>query len=201
MAVIDLPDWPGAASATPTLVDFGGVQEGATGGAAQAIDRQGNRWAWDIAMPIMEHDDDGRLWSARLVRGQRLGVRMDVPLGAGNQGAPGLAVVVDGAGQAGTSLAVRGCNAGYVAREGYWLSIVDAAGNHYLHQMAATVMVGDAGTATLPIEPMLRHPFADGAAVHLAAPKVQGLLVGNERSWTINTARHVGIGFTIRERK
>ncbi len=201
MAVVDLPDWPGPREVVPVLIDFGGAQDGATGGASQSIDRMGNRWRFEFVLPPLDHDDDGRTWAARLVRAQTSGARIDVPLAAGNQGAPGTAVEVNGANPTGRVLPVRGVAPGWVGKEGYWLSIEDADGNHYLHQLAGTVVIDSSGEADLPIEPMLRVPFADGATVHLATPKIQGLLTGNERSWSLNVMRHVGVSFTIQERK
>lgn len=201
MAVVELPSGgglPWLMQMDPVLIDFGGVQVGSTGGAAQSIDRLGSRWRFACSMPPMPFTDYGRTFCARLVRAKRLGLRIDLPLAEGNQGAPGTGVVVNLAGQSGAALAVRGGVPGYVAKEGYWLSIVKD-GQHFAHQLSGTVTFGGDGKAVLPIEPMLRVPFPDGAAVHLAAPKVEGFVVGNEMGWSIDVAQFAGLAWTLEE--
>ena len=113
------------------------------------------------------------------------------------QGSPG-APVVDGAGQSGTSLAVRGLTPGYAVKEGFWLSIVDADGQHYLHTATAPVRADTSGDATLSIAPMLRVPFADGAAVNLAVPMVEGFVDGNW-GWDIPVNRLTAVQFPLEE--
>lgn len=198
MAVVDLPDSPGPREFSPVPVDFGGVERSPTGGAAQRVLGRGNRWSMEFVMPPLEHNANGRTWAARLSRAVQLGARIEVPLTAGNQGNPGTSVVVDGAGQTGTTLNVRGLTAGWAGLEGYWLSIVKD-GRHHLHMLAANVTASGGGTAALTLNEALRVPFADGAAVHLAAPKIEGFLVGDPRGWTVNVMRHVGLSFAIEE--
>jgi hypothetical protein len=195
MAVVDLPNSPAPNSAQFSIVGSGGVQRGATGGASQIINRLGDHYKLAVTFPPLPNNDTGRKFVAGVVRARRLGLRMEFPLAGIDQGSPG-APVVDGAGQSGTSLNVRGLVAGYVCGQGFWLSIVKD-GQHYLHNAYVQRVAGANGKATLGIEPPLRVPFPDGAAINLAQPMIEGYI--DLGSWDVSLAHHVGLGFTIEE--
>jgi hypothetical protein len=194
--MIALPSTPGPRSVGWSLVDFGGVQQGALGGAAQRVNRLGARWRCEIELPAMT-PDQARIWAAALSRGLREGVSYRVRQVSTPTGSPGT-VLVAGAAQAGDALAVDGGTAGYVAKAGQWCSIL-SGGRRFLHQIAAPVMFSGSGTATLELEPPLRRIPADNAPVELAAPVIEGLL-GTPPGWTIDAGRLVrGLTFTIEE--
>jgi hypothetical protein len=194
--MIELPDSPAPNGIQIALRDFGVTLRPPTGGAADRLNRKGNRHRASVTFPPMQ-PAVARVFIARLKRAKTQGLRIALPLLV-PQGSPG-APVVNGAGQAGTTLNVRGLQPGYIAREGYWLSIVDATGRHYLHSLCTTVRVGDAGTAAFVLDPELRWPFADGAAIHLARPMIEGFVEGDEWSWTIPLHRLVSVEFPIEE--
>lgn len=160
-------------AAQKELIDFGFVQRPATGAAVTRIDRPGSRWRAAFTFPPMQADR-ARVLIRRLTAARREGLRLRWPLNGVNQGEPGVPVV-DGAVTGGATLALRGVTPGYVAKEGYWLSVIDAAGARYLHQVAGTVAADAAGEVTLSVQPLLRCALADGAAVLLAAPEMEGL--------------------------
>lgn len=139
-----------------------------------------------------------RVFVSRLLAAKSEGLRIEYPLLGEGQGIPG-APAVDGAGQAGKSLVLRGLTPHYAAKEGFWLSIEDAAGQHYLHNVRATVVAGADGKASLSIEPALRVPFADGAAIHLDRPMIEGLVDGDEWGWQIPVNRLIALAVTIEE--
>lgn len=109
------------------------------------------------------------------------------------------ATVVDGAGQAGLSLKVRAMFPNDGIREGYWFSIENAAGQHFLHNSAADVQAGADGRATLALSEALRAPFVDGAKVHLIRPMIEGIVEGDAREWELSVEHQTSISFTIEE--
>lgn len=95
-----------------------------------------------------------------------------------------VAVVIDGAGQAGDMLSTRGWVPGSKIRQACWINYGDG-----LHQVLGAVLAGKDGRAQLWIEPPIRRSPADGQAVTVrnvlgvfrlkAGPKIrqEGLLV------------------------
>ena len=194
---IELPPWCVPNGATHALIDAGGVVRSALNTAAQRVDRMGSHYRAALTFPAFDEPRDGRVIVSRLVRAKRLGLRVEYPL-LERQPVSGR-IVVDGAGQAGFALAVRGFTARTVIREGWWLSIEAASGQHYLHNHAAEILPGVDGRATLMLSEQLRAPFADGDAVHLIRPMIEGLIEGNEQAWTQDVENKVGIEVTIEE--
>lgn len=188
-----LPANPGPAAFEAELLDFGGILRGAS---SLRVERPGSRYSvtflYANLTPAVARDFLGTLQ-----RGLREGIEAEIPL-LEPQGLPGTPVV-DGAGQSGTQLAVRGFNAGYAARKGYFLTLVEADGTAYLHTLAETSVASSAGTAVLQIDPPLRAPFADGDRVELLKPFVQGFLVGESFSFQVPVNRLVSPEFVLEE--
>lgn len=195
--MIELPEDPFPVSASVALIDAGDTVGGAVGGADLRVDRPGSRYQIEVTYPPMR-GSVGRLFVARLIRGKQLGIRIPYPLQGVNQGSPG-SPVVDGADQQGKIVNLRGCTPGHVFKEGFWTSLEDANGHHYLDNVAETVRVEPDGTVALPLALALRTPFADGAIVHAAKPMIQGLVVGDEAQWQMALADFQQISFTIKE--
>lgn len=195
--MITLPDWPAPASASPFLIDFGGTLSPALGGQEQRINRLGSRFGIAVTMPPMPSAKLGRQWLASLILGKSEGVRIELPMAGFDPGLPG-AVLVDGAGQAGTTLNVRAATPNYAFRFGQFFSIV-TGGRHHLHMVAAETLADSAGEAALPIAPMLRTPPADGDACHFAQPMIEGFISGSELAWQWSIGNFVGLEFEIRE--
>lgn len=195
--MIVLPRFPRPNRPAVELLDFGLIQRGA---ASLRVERPGSRHRMAFTWPreVMRPETAAKFLS-RLKRGKRQGVQIDVllPQAQGSPGSP----VVDGAGQSGTSLDVRGLTSGYTAREHYWLTIVETDGTAYLHSVFQTVRASNTGTATIEIEPPLRAPFPDGARVELARPFVQGDLVGETLSYAYEDLRQIPLSIVIEERK
>lgn len=195
---VALPSDPGLADAVPAYVDFGGVLRPILGGGAdQKLNRLGDRFALEGTTPPLPLAETGRVWIARLIRAQREGALLAWPQPSLDVGAPG-APVVDGAGQQGSALSIRGLTAGYVLREGQFFSILQS-GRRYLHSVMADAVASGTGVAVVAIAPMLRVRPANGAIVEVAEPMIEGFLEGNERSWTLSLAAHVGLSFRVRE--
>jgi hypothetical protein len=168
------------------FVDFGGQLKPFMGGPVQTILRLGSRFALDVTIPLQRAEPDGRIWSSRLIQAKIFGATMyfrQDGLDVGNPGTP----VVDGVGQTGFALKLRGMAPGYVIREGQAVPVV-TLNRRYLYFAGAGVTVGNDGRATVPIYPMLRRSPADGDTCEMADPIIQGSISGNELAWSRLTA-------------
>lgn len=194
--MITLPASPAPNGCSPRVISFDLHARPSTGAAVQTIYRPGSRWALDFTYPVMKADV-ARAFTSRLVRAQRDGLRMKVPLLGVSQGAPGTPLV-NGANPSGTVLPLKGCTPGYEFGEGYWLTLVDAAGDYFLHQVVGSAIANGSGNVTLSVETPIRAPFADSATVLVAAPMIQGFI--ENVSWGMRLGNLVeGIGFTLEE--
>lgn len=192
--MIELPDKPKPSGVEATLLDYGFIQRPASGGSALRVDRPGSRYQVTVAYPPMQADV-ARKFVARLQRARREGLRIEYPLLGLSQGVPGVPVV-DGAGQSGTTLDLHGLNPGYQVRQGFWLNVTDADGARYLHNVSDDAIVGSDGRVTVEIEPAIRAPLTDGAAVELRRPTVEGMLV-ESLSWSLSVDRLIRLGGSI----
>lgn len=193
---VTLPASPAPNSVNATLIDYGGIMRSGSGAAAQRVDRAGSRFRIEVGFPPIPADE-GRVFLARLIQAKRDGIRLAYPLLGVSQGVPGNPVV-NGAGQSGTTLNVRGCTVGHKVQEGYWLSISNGT-RSYLHLVTSTAMADAAGQMALSIAPALRFPFADGASINLISPIIDGFVVGEDWSWELNLNHHLGLSVTIEE--
>lgn len=195
--MIDLPQSPGPRSAVPRVLDFGGFLEPSSGAAVQRINRLGSRYAVSFTMPPLNNEKDGRIWVNRLLRGMQEGARIDYPLLDFYPGTPGN-FVVDGAGQSGKGLAIRGGTPNYAFKEGQPLSL-EIGGQHYFDFIAAPAIADANGDAEITLTQMLRVQPSDGDALHIAKPMIEGFVMGSPVSWEIALERLFGISFEIQE--
>lgn len=195
--MIDLPDFPSPNDATPSLVDFGAFLTPALGGPVQRVNRMGTRFRISVSMPPMTSRQVGRVWVSRLVRGKQEGVRMPYPLLDFDPGSPGT-VLINGAGQSGTSLIVDGATPNYIFREGQPFSVL-TSGKHHLYMVSAETIASNTGTATLPITPMLRRQHLNNDPCYFGEPMIEGFIQGDELSWNLSLEHLIGIQFDITE--
>lgn len=193
---VELPATPAPNAVSATLIDYGGIMRSGSGAVAQRVDRAGSRFRIEVGFPPMPAAT-GRMFLARLIQAKRDGIKIAYPLLGVSQGSPG-SPVVNGAGQSGTTLNVRGCTAGYAVQEGYWFSVSNGT-RSYLHVITAAATANGTGQMALSIAPALRFPFADGAAINLTAPVIDGFVVGEEWSWEMNVNLHMGLSVTVEE--
>lgn len=199
--VVRLPSSPRPRECTPRFLDWGGTHVSPVGGSTQHVSRVGSRSSFDVSLPVMKMEPLGRIWVNRLkmAKDQKRCLFEIFQVGF-NVGAPG-APVVDGATAIANSsiIPARGFEPGYHIREGQWFSAVDAAGRRYLHTVDEDILVGVDGLAQLPVTPMLRASFLDGATLEFDVPLLDGSISGDELSWTIDVAKTVGLQFTVTE--
>lgn len=195
--MIELPSLPAPVNAEPALIDFGGWVTPPLGGRTQRVDRLGNRFKIAVTMPPMPSQDVGRVFVRRLIAGKFEGVRMEYPLLSFAPGIPGNPVV-NGNGQAGRSLAVRGFAPGYQVKEGQFFSHVHAGGR-CLYVSDGNVTANGSGVAAVPISPMLRVQPADGDVLEFAQPMIEGFVRGEEWSWTMSVDHLMRLQFELEE--
>jgi hypothetical protein len=194
-----LPTSPQPAKLTRRPVSYGNDLTPPLGGDVQRLVRLGDRWAMDAEMPAMT-EADADLWEAALLLGLSDSVVLNIPLPKAGVGSPG-APLVNGAGQAGLTLAVKGLAASYPIKVGQWLSLV-VSGRRYLHRATAAVAATSGGLATVSIWPMLRVSPANGDTVEIAQPKIEGLIPRDQISAMLDLG-HIatGLKFTLTEQK
>lgn len=195
--MIELPEIPAPNGAEPYFLDPGTNQRGAIGGPTIRLDRAGARYGVSISYAPMR-SQTARVFVSRLVRAKSEGVRIPFPLLHQVQGSPG-AALVNGADQAGRTLALKNLTPGYLFKEGSWLSIEDANGQHYLHNVATATRAAADGTASLPLCELLRRPFDDECSVHVAKPMIEGFVLGDQQNWTLSVGDFVQLQFAIEE--
>lgn len=190
-----LPQLPRGAVATPRLISFGGDLTPTLGGPVQRIVRVGSRYAIDVEMPTLD-GQCARDWISALIDCEREIAVLRFPqpgLEIGNPGAP----VVNGGGQAGSRLSVRGFSANYPVRNAQFFTM-DHQGRRYLHKARAANASGT-GVALLDIAPMLRVIPFDSVALNFAAPTIEGWVKGPETAWSVGRRFTKGLSFTITE--
>lgn len=195
MASILLPATPGLSAAKIRLLDWGGKLTPWGGGVTQNLLRLGTRSGVEYKLPRMRSEPDGRIWGMKLREAKLSGVIVPfiqdgfVP---GSTGAP----VVNGTGQSGSTLQIKGLLPQYKFRYGQAFSLFHG-GRRYLHFARAVLAADAAGTINLPIFPMLRIIPDDGDVLEVAKPMIEGSLSGNEVAWDVGLEPFVDLG-TIR---
>ena len=194
--MITLPDGP--RTATGGLLDKSLTQRSAGPGKTNRVMRKGSRYRFQVTMGPF-YSEVARGLVADLIAAKSEGLRMSYPLQWSQSGCG--ALQVDGAGQGGTTLNVKGGTPGFMVRKGFWFSVQDEDGQHYLYNVRSPVRIGADGKAALPISPELRHPHLNNAAVHMAKPMVEGFVDGEEWQWDMSGDGVTPIVFTIEEYK
>lgn len=195
--MIDLTSFR-CAGADWTMLDWAALQQPVFRGVTQRVGRVGTRHALDFSTPAMKIEADGRRAIAKLKQAQRLGGFVRVPQVDFIVGAVGTPLV-NGAHTGGTTLAVKGLTPRYGIRDDQALNIT-VAGRRYLYFAAEPSVMDVSGSGTILLSTPMRTHLAGDEPVELALPVIEGWLDGNERSWTLDLARTVGLQFTITER-
>ena len=193
---IALPALPWQAGVKPRLIRYGSDLTPALGGPMARINRLGSRYAIAVTLPTLDRDM-GPVWiGARLAaEAQNSTLTLAWP-SALFENAP--AALVNGAGQAGTLLNVKGLPASAAIPALTPLSF-QAGGRNYLHLTTAALVTGADGTISFPIAPMLRAAPADSTAVNFATPTIEGFVDGTTVDWELQLSRFHKISFTLTE--
>ena len=193
-----LPATRQPSSAVPRPYTFSGNQESTLGGPSTPVIRMGDRLALDMVITRMTHAE-AAIWLSVLMRAISEDARAPFPQPGITIGTPG-AATIDGAGQTGSSLALKTMTAGYVVRQGQWFHILQG-GKRYLHHATAPGTVDGAGKVVLSIWPMLRIVTVNSSPCDFVAPQIEGQLIGAEAGIPLVRARAESIKLSIVERE
>lgn len=156
----------------PTLLDFGGVQQGALGGAALLGNRMGSRWSFAVTAGTMRADE-GLYWATMLTQARQEGAIMRVHQAGLVQGVVGTPTVASDT-AAGRSVPVTGLVPGaYIRRQFVTFETEDG---RYLDLVREPVIADASGNATLLLSNLLRAPLTAGDAVSIAVPTIAGFI-------------------------
>ena len=193
---ITLPTYPGVVSMTPRLITSRTENNPAFGTPDQRFARMGSRFSFDFELePIPA--EDAMDWVDLDTESETC--VFAIPLVEFDTGAPGLPLV-DGAGQSGTTVNIKGLTPHYVVRKGQWLNIT-TSGVLYLYRAKAEAVADATGDMALTLTTMLRKPHANNDAINLSEPKVEGFVTLSDDAWAINGEdRLIRLAFTIKER-
>lgn len=194
--MIELPDFARFSSFGASLIDAGFTQRGVQ--SLERIDRKGTRHRVSLTCPPYT-PEQGRVMVRRLIRAKQEGLRIALPI-LHSQGSPGVTVLADDV-STGRVIAVEGGTPGYTCKEGFFLSLENAAGQHFLHSVSETVQFDVTGAAELTLDVMVRDTFEAGDRVHLAKPMVEGLVDGDEWAWGFAVERVIPIEFALEEKR
>lgn len=193
MAVLTLPTTPAPAGMATQLLTNKNVLASALGSDEQERQRKGSRYALTFRMPPMTYVRSME-WDDLNAEGATVLMRVFQPgFDTGSPGAP----LVNGSGQSGTTLNVKGMTNGYVVRKGQFLSVV-TGGRRFLYRAAANATVSG-GIAAIPLRTMLRYPPANNDVVEIAQPMIEGF-VRDLGEQLVGVDRLVQLTFTVRER-
>lgn len=162
-------------------------------GPGRQIGRPGDHWMMEVEAAAMTKGC-GFEFSADIIQGRMTRVRIPQPdTDTGAVGEP----VVDGAGQSGETISLKGATPYLVVRKGWFLSVL-TDDTWYAYQVTAETVTDAVGDVTLPIWPMLLVPHADEDAIALAEPWLEGPLT---EGGDFEVGRSVRPGtFTIEQR-
>lgn len=188
---IDLPPLPRLAACSVKLLRYGVDLRPGTGGPVQRSRRLGARYAVEVSLPPL--GPGAGTWLAALLRAdaEETTVRLTFPQATVPDAGD---VVVDGAGQTGTTLNVTGGEGEILA--GSFFSVI-VGGVSYLYATTAEATLGD--DLALGVAPMLRASPANGAALTFQGAVIEGLLQGEAIGWDLETLAIHGISFAIEE--
>ena len=161
----------------------------------QVQDWQAGHLSASVSMPALTNAQ-AQEWIAFLMalRGQANVFQLGDPLAVAPRGTGSGTPVVDGSGQTGYGLNLRGFAGAGVLLPGDWLQI-----GYRLYRNLLIANADGGGHVSLSIWPQIRESPGDGTAVVLN--NTQGLwrLSGNSRKWSITAARVYGMQFDIME--
>lgn len=162
---------------------------------------QGQWWEAEIRLPPMLRDDAEDVLGALLsLRGKEGSFLLPAP-NAAPRGVGGGTPLVDGAGQTGLTLAIKGgpLSTTNWLKVGDWIQLGSGSSTR-LHKVLVAASTDGAGKATLDIWPRLRSSPADSAAVTITSCKGLFQLSSNATEYEIGQAMIYGFSLAARER-
>lgn len=199
---LTLPSAWGVAQITIRQTEVVGASESPFTRQEQLYDWQADLWEAELRLPRMGRDRAEEVVATLMALRTRIGsFLMGDPAGATPRGAGGGTPVVDGAGQGGLTLAVRG---GPVSttdwlKRGDWIQL-GSGSTARLHKVLTPADTDGAGDVTLDIWPRLRYAPADGAAVTISNAVGLWRLADPRFEYSIEAVAEYGIAIACREK-
>jgi hypothetical protein len=187
---------PCAPYGPPTVVSLRNDVTSLVGGNRQRSNRKGDHYRVRFNMPPLTYEE-AMVWR-RLMTGADT-VVMTIPQPGFDTGAPGSEIAVNGGGQLGTSLIIKGVTPHYVFRAGQMVSI-QSLGRWWAYGVLDEAVADEDGEATLTLEVMIRTLHADNDPIEVAEPKVEGLPDIDADAWTLDDNGFIRLNFSIEER-
>ena len=196
--LIAMPTTPSApATVEYTALDTVAASVSPFTGQEQIQDWQASYIEASVSMPALTHPQ-AQEWIAFLMalRGRAKVFQLGDPLAVAPRGSALGVPLVDGAGQTGYAIVLKGWtpNAAGVLLPGDWIQI-----GYRAYRTITAANVDGAGKLSLEVWPQLRESPNDGDAVILNNTKGLWRLVNNARKWSITASRTYGMQFEIRE--
>lgn len=177
--------WPSLTRSGPRNLDWSLVSntvsfQSPLSGAVQTVEFPGARWKVSFLLENLV-EADAALFQAFLARLRGRAGRFTLHNFArpAPRGTIAGTVLVKGAGQTGTTLAIDGCAAGATLLAGDFFAV---AGE--LKMVVADAVADGAGEMSVTFEPPLRAAPADNAPLTLDRPTATFMLFGDEAKWT-----------------
>lgn len=178
---------------------FSGNQEGVLGGEDLQTPRMGDRFCADFLTSQLRQDAQSRELIALLMEATTADALIELRL-PNRPKSIGSGIAIDGAGQAGSVLNLRGAYPRTEFVHGRFFSVVHA-GVHRVHMVRGRAVAGADGRVALPIWPMLRFISTDGDVCHFDKPMIEGQLIGFDKGAGFERNRTKPLTFTVQERK
>ena len=196
--IIPMPATPAApASVEYTAEDIVAASLSPFTGQQQVYDWQASYLKASVSMPPLTHAQ-AQQWIAFLMslRGKSNVFQFGDPLAVSPQGLAAGVPVVDGAGQTGYTLNLRGwtlSTAGLLL-PGDWIQV-----GYRIYRTLSCPASDGSGKLALSIWPQIRESPNDGATVILNNTVGLWCLAESSRKWSISASRTYGMQFNIRE--
>lgn len=181
----------------PRLISYRVDLTPGLGGPLQRVNRVGSRYAIDVQMPGLDASC-ARAWLAARLKAEAENDYLRLTWPEPDGALPYDSVVVDGAGQAGTRLALRGFPTDAPIPAGRFFSILHEDGLR-LYATTEDVVASDSGQAVLSIAPMLRRSPGDGYGVHFRPVLADVLADGTTLDWELQLKRWTSFSVTLTE--
>ena len=198
-AILTPPATPGIKRLNLTASSVVSMTQSPFTGTQQVMKWPGEWWEGQVSLPPMTRAQ-AEEWIAFLIncRGGYRRFKLGDPSGrvARGSAAGSTTLVIDGAGQGGNLLSLRGftANALGVLIAGDYVEVAD-----HLYKVTYPEDADQNGAATFDIFPALRTSPADGDPVNIISAAGTFRLAGNKTTWSIDEAKNFGIDFAVME--
>lgn len=198
---VTLPSTPAPRRITPKQMARVGLSMSPLTDEQQVYAHQGGLWGFDVEYAPMARAAAEDLLGILLSLNGREGTFLMSM--AANKTARGTwasaSPVVNGAGQSGRSMYIRGMAQLATGKAGDWFSLGSGSSTHLHKLLQAFTIAGSPDTVLAEFWPRLRSSPADGAAITVSDPKCLCRLASNEVPWSIEEAVLYGISFSCHE--